>query len=148
MPHCTFIDRRTETLRYPPTMKHPNVQVLESVYAAFSRGDMKSVLDACADNVTFQVQGKSPLAGKYTKANFTTDLAGKLMGLSDGTFKLEVHDILASDLHAAVLVSCKLKRGGKDHEYRGVHVWRFDHGKPLAWYDYPRDLYQYDAIWS
>ena len=68
--------------------------------------------------------------------------------LSGGSLKVEIHDILASDLHACVLVTDKLTRNGKACEYRGVHVWRFQDGKPIAWYDYPRDLYQYDEIWG
>ena len=90
----------------------------------------------------------SKLAGKYTKANFAQDFAMKLQELSGGTLKIEVHDILASDLHATVLATDRLIREGKTIELRTVHVWRFEAGKPIAWYEYPRDLYQFDAIWS
>jgi ketosteroid isomerase-like protein len=47
-----------------------------------------------------------------------------------------------------VLATDKLTRNGKTLEYRTVHVWRIENGKPVAWYEYPRDLYQYDAIWE
>ena len=33
-------------------------------------------------------------------------------------------------------------------QMRMAHVWRMKHGKPVAWYAYPRDLYQFDAAWS
>ncbi len=128
-------------------MKHPNTALLEKLYADFAQGNVNAVLAACADQVTFQVPGKSPLAGKYTKATFV-QFATKLDELSGGTFKLDVHDVLASDLHAVVLATEKLTRGGKTSEYRAVHVWRMENGKPVAWYEYPRDLYQFDAIWG
>ena len=51
-------------------MKHPNAVLLEKLYSDFSKGDLASVLSVCADEITFQVAGKSKLAGKYTKANF------------------------------------------------------------------------------
>ncbi len=128
--------------------RHPNALVLEKLYADFAKGDFQGVLDACAENITFQVSGKSRLAGKYTKANFVSDFAARLRELSGNTLKLEVHDILAGDLHAAVLMTSRLERSGKTIEYRTVHVWRFDGNKPLAWYEYPRDLYHFDQIWN
>ena len=106
------------------------------------------MLDACSDIMTFQVPGKSPLAGKFTKANFIDGFAKKLAELSNNTYKLEVHDILAGDLHATVLGSVKVMTQGKSVELRTVHVWRFGEGRPLAWYEYPRDLYQFDATWG
>ncbi len=129
-------------------MKHPNAALLEQLYADFAQGNLPAVLDACADNVTFQIPGKSPLAGKYTKADFAQGFVMKLHELSGGTLKLEVHDVLASDRHGTVLLTDKLTRGGKTTELRIVHVWRFENGKPVAFYEYPRDLYQFDATWS
>lgn len=128
-------------------MKHPNVLTLEKIYADFARGDAQGVLSSCADTVTFQVPGKSKLAGKYTKSTFA-EFATKLHELSGGTFKLEVHDILASDQHGVVLSTHRLTRAGKVVEFRTVHIWRFEAGKPVAGYEYPRDLYQFDTIWS
>lgn len=129
-------------------MKHPNSLLLEKLYQDFSKGDLNAVLAVCADKVTFQVPGKGKLAGKYDKATFASGFAGKLMELSGGSFQAEVHDILASDLHAAVLATCSRLEHGKKIEYRTVHIWRFESGKPVAWYEYPRDLYQYDSIWA
>jgi hypothetical protein len=129
-------------------MKHPHALLLEKLYADFAKGDLASVLSACADQMTFQIPGKSRLAGKYTKETFVKDFAMKMGELSAGTIKLEVHDILASDRHAVALSTDHLTRGGKTVEYRTAHVWRFENGKPVAFYEYPRDLYQFDDIWS
>ena len=129
-------------------MKHPNVALLEKLYQDFSKGDIQAVLAACSDSITFQIPGKSKLAGKYTKATFERELVMKLQELSGGTLNVNVHDILASEQHATVLLSDRLIRDGKPVEMRIVHVWRFENGTPVAWYEYPRDLYQFDAIWS
>lgn len=128
-------------------MKHPHILVLEKLYSDFGKGDIPSVLAACADEMTFQVPGKSRLSGKYTRETFP-QFATKLHELSHGTVKIEVHDILASDQHAVALCSDRLQKLGKTFEYRTAHVWRFQNGKPVAWYEYPRDLYVYDEIWA
>ena len=118
------------------------------MYAHFFEGNFKALLAECDDAVTFQVAGKSPLAGKFTKENFESAFGAKLKELSGGTFKFEVHDVMASDIHATVLASAKLTAHGKPLELRTVHVWRFQNGKPIAGYEYSRDLYQFDAAWN
>lgn len=128
--------------------KHPNAAVLEKLYEDFAKGDLASVLDVCADSMTFQVAGKSKLAGKFDKKSFAEIFVPHLMELSGGTLKIEVHDILSSDRHAVALISDHLIRKGEKIQLRSAHVWRFENGKPVAWYEYPRDLYQYDTIWS
>lgn len=129
-------------------MPHPNVQTLTRLYEALAKGDVGAALSLCADGVTFQVPGKSKLAGKYDRATVGEGLFGKMTELGGGTFTSELHDITATDLHGMVLMTNTVTRDGKKHEYRAVHVWRLQGGKPVAWYEYPRDLYQYDAIWS
>jgi uncharacterized protein len=130
------------------TATHSNALLLKKLYSDFSRGDVSAVLAACAEEMTFSIPGKSALAGKYTKATFASDFVTKLMELSGGTIQLTVHDILANDQHGVALISETLTRNGQKLEFRGCHIWRFQNGKPLAGYAYPRDLYQYDQIWS
>jgi ketosteroid isomerase-like protein len=129
-------------------MKHPNAATLEKFYADLAKNDVSAALNLCTDNMTFQLAGKSRLAGKFTRSSFAEGWAAPLKELSGNTHKLEVHDVMASDLHGTVLATHRLTRSGKTVELRTVHVWRFEGGKPLAGYEYPRDLYQFDAIWS
>jgi ketosteroid isomerase-like protein len=129
-------------------MKHANALVVEKFYSEFSKKNWPALLAMCPDQITFQVPGKSKVAGKFTKGNFAQGFAMKLHELSEGTFQIDVHDILASDRHATVLATTRLTRLGKTIELRTVHVWRFEEGQPVAWYEYPRDLYQFDLIWS
>jgi ketosteroid isomerase-like protein len=129
-------------------MSHPNAELLKQIYANLAKGDLNAVLDACADEIKFSVPGKSPLAGTYTKANFARDLLGRAKELSGGTFQLTAHDILANDQHGCVLASHTVTRNGQKTEYRVCQIWRFTQGKPVAWYEYPRDLYQFDAVWG
>ncbi|MGZ3710909.1 MAG: nuclear transport factor 2 family protein [Bdellovibrionota bacterium] len=128
--------------------QHPNAQVLEKIYAHFVKGEIPAMLALCDDKIKFDVPGKSKLAGKYTKETFEAGFAAKHRELSGGDVKLEVHDIMASDRHGVALLSSTITRNGKPEVVRGAHVWRFENGKPVAWYDYAKDLYQYDSIWS
>ncbi|MCM0605909.1 MAG: nuclear transport factor 2 family protein [Xanthomonadaceae bacterium] len=129
-------------------MKHPNAKLFDKLYAAFKSGNYNTMLSHCDEKVTFQIAGQSKLAGKYDRMNFESGLGVKLKELSGGTFTTEIHDVMAGDLHAMVLMTNKVTRAGKTLEYRSVHVWRIQNGKPLAGYEYPRDMYQFDLIWS
>jgi hypothetical protein len=123
-------------------MTHSNQKVLEQIYENFSNGNTTIALAACADNITFQIAGKN--GGKFTKTDFFTGYLAKLS--AKGPFKLEIHDVLANDRHGIVLASNFFTRGAETTQIRTVHVWRFENGKPVAWYEYPRDLYQFDAV--
>jgi ketosteroid isomerase-like protein len=129
-------------------MKHPNAELLEKLYASFSKGDFASFLAQCPDGITFQAAGKSSLAGKYTKENFVSGFAEPMRELCGNSLKVEVHDVLASDRHGIALATYSLTKDGKQVQLRTAHVWRFENGKPVAWYEYSRDLYQFDAIFQ
>jgi ketosteroid isomerase-like protein len=129
-------------------MQHPHTAVLEKIYANFAKGDIPSLLSLCADNITFQIAGKSKLAGKYTKDTVAQGYFAKQAEMSGNEVKFEVHEIMASDRHAVALVSNFVTRKGETVQMRAAHIWRFENGKPVAWYEYPRDMYQFDSTWS
>jgi ketosteroid isomerase-like protein len=122
--------------------------ILKKFYAGLAKLEFKGILADAAPNVTFQIPGKGKLAGKYDAKTFESDLGAKMRELGGENFSFELHELMTSDRHAMVLGTVKLTRKGKAHEYRTAHVWRIEGGKPLAGYEYPRDLYQYDAIWE
>lgn len=125
-------------------MKAQHEEVLKKFYALASAGQFVQAFELGAPGISFQVPGKSPLAGKYTRETIV-EFQSRLSKVTQGTYQLTVHDVLASDLHGTVLASEKFTINSKTHEFRLVHVWRFENGKPLAGYLYARDLYAFDA---
>lgn len=122
-------------------MAHPNQKTLEAMYEQYAAGNMPGFLSPCAPNCTFQVAGKN--GGKFNKETFPEYFA-KLS--AKGAFRFDMHEILASDRHGIVLASDFFTRNGDTTQVRTVHVWRFENGQPVAWYEYPRDLYQFDGL--
>lgn len=129
-------------------MSHPHSVLLENLYMEYAKGEFAKVLAMCADEITFQVSGKSRLAGKFNKETFVTKFVAPMRELTGNTLKLEVHDIMASDRHAVVLASHHFIHNGEKIQLRTAHVWRFENNKPVAWYEYPRDMYAYDMVFS
>jgi ketosteroid isomerase-like protein len=130
-----------------PQMHDPqNVTRIESMYECFSRGDFDGMMELVAPNATFELKGKSPLAGKYTREKFGTEWKAKIEAYGKGSFQMDVHDVLASDRHGLVLGTVTWKLNGKSTQLRTVHVWRIENGVPVAGYEYPRDLYALDEL--
>jgi uncharacterized protein len=54
---------------------------------------------------------------------------GRLLELTGGTFRLDVHDILANDTHGIVLVTTHAERDGRTLASRRVDIWHLADGK-------------------
>jgi ketosteroid isomerase-like protein len=111
------------------TAQHANVQQARRGYEAFSKGDMATVSELMADDVVWHVGGNNSLSGDYKGKDAVFGFFGKLMELTDGTFKLEVHDILANDEHSAILVRTSAQKGAKKLDSKAVHI---THTNPAA----------------
>jgi hypothetical protein len=87
---------------------------------------------------TFPVE---PLAGEYVGKGEVLDFFGKMTNLYQGSLKLEVLDILASDMHGVVLTREAAQYGGRDVEFRSVHVWETSGGKLKRFHVFYDDAY-------
>src|SRR6202521_4925284 len=131
------------------TAQHANVQRSRRAYEAFGKGDMATVGELMADDVVWHVGGSSPLSGDYKGKDAVFGFFGKLMQLTDGTFKLEVHDILANDDHSVTLVRTTAERNGKKLEGRAVHVTHNDsEGKVKEFWSFEENQAAGDAFFS
>jgi len=129
-------------------MAHPNQEVLRRVYEAFGRGDIPALLDLFADDVKWHAGGRSPLAGDYEGHEAVVSFFTKLMELSGGTFRLEIHDITASDDHVVALVHETGERDTKILDENFIHVWHVRGGKVTEFWDAGANQYAWDEFWA
>jgi ketosteroid isomerase-like protein len=128
--------------------EHPNVERLRKGYAAYSSGDMETITELFDENLLWHVAGRSQLAGDYKGRDQVFGFFGKLMELSDGTSKIEVHDILANDEHGVAIVTGTATRNGKSLSGQDVHTFHLRDGKVVEFWDSPLDQYEADEFWS
>jgi ketosteroid isomerase-like protein len=129
-------------------MAHPNEDLLRRGYEAFAKADMPAVQAFFADDIAWHVPGRSPLSGDYKGAQEVLGFLGKSMEQTQGTFGLEVHDLLADDEHGVALVVARGQREGKSLEDRQVHVLHVQGGKVTEFWAHPGDQYAVDEFWS
>jgi uncharacterized protein len=115
-----------ETGRGGTVTEHPNVERARRGYDAFAKGDLATLSELMADNVVWHVKGVGPLNGDYRGRDQVFGFFGRLAEETGGTFRLEVHDILANDDHTAVLATLSSSRGGKSVSIPVVNVTHND----------------------
>jgi ketosteroid isomerase-like protein len=129
-------------------MAHPNEDLARQGYEAFARADMQQVSEFLADDVVWHVGGRGPLAGDYRGKEEVLGFLVKTMELTGGTFRLDIHDILANDEHAVVLVVARAEREGRTLEDRQVHVQHVKDGRVVEFWTHPGDQYAIDEFLS
>ena len=63
-----------------------------------------------AEGLRYHVPGRSPIAGDYEGAAQVVEFFGRLFELSGGTFRVELHDVVANDQHTVALFNVRAGR--------------------------------------
>jgi uncharacterized protein len=95
-----------------------------------------------------ELPGRSPLAGDHDGVAQVLGFFGRVFELSQGTFRTELHDVVANDEHAVALFTARADRAGRRLEDRIVEVFHIRDGKATEAWIYPADLYVSDEFWS
>src|SRR5271170_5220450 len=96
-----------------PMGAHENGELIRSGYEAFSKGDMETIAKIFASDIRWSVSGQNQISGTYDGHDETFAFFGRLMELTDSTFSVGVHDLLATDDHVVVLAKESASRDGK-----------------------------------
>ena len=130
-------------------MAHPHEDLVRETFAASGRGDIGALRDQYfADGIRLHYPGRSPLAGDYDGIVQVLGFFGRAVELSGGTFRTELHDVIANDEHTVALFTARADRDGRRLEDRIVEVFHICDGKAAEAWIYPADLYASDEFWS
>jgi uncharacterized protein len=109
--------------------EHPNVELTRRGYEAFAKGDLATLSELIADDVTWHQNGVGSLSGTYHGRDEVFGFFGRLAEETAGTFRLDVHDVLANDEHAVALCTVSASRGDKSIETPVANVSHLRDGK-------------------
>ncbi len=130
-------------------MAHPNEALIRRGFEAFSKGDMDTLRNEfLAPDIKYHVPGKSPISGDYSGVDEVLGFFGKVFELTGGTFRVELHDVLANDEHGIALSPATGQRDGKTLHDNGVLVFHFKDGKTSEVWLHPGDVYASDEFFS
>jgi hypothetical protein len=126
---------------------HPNLERAHAGYEAFAAGDLTAVSDLLSDDIVWHSGGSNVLTGDYVGKEAVLGFFGLLMQESGGSFRNDIHDMLANDEHGVALVTMSATRGGESFEGRMVHVFHMSDDKMTEFWAIPEDQSGYDEFW-
>jgi ketosteroid isomerase-like protein len=129
-------------------MNATNEELLRQGYEAFATGDLATVQALFADEIVWHSGGANQMTGDYAGHQEVLGYFGRLMELTGGTFRLEIHDILANEMHGIVLVTVHGERNGRVVALREVNIWHLENGKAMEFWAFPEDSYQMDQFFG
>jgi ketosteroid isomerase-like protein len=127
-----------------------NAAALRKGYDAFSRGDMDALRnDLFAPGIVWHQGGRNQVSGDYQGVDSVLGLFEKFFQLTDGTFRVELHDVLATDEHVVALATTFGQRGGKSIQHgQYSHVCHFRDDRLSEAWIVNVDPYEADEIFA
>jgi uncharacterized protein len=129
-------------------MANPNEELLRRGYEAFAAGDIEGVLAVFADDIAWHVGGESLISGDYDGHQEVLGFLGRLVEITGGTFRLDVHDVLANDTHGVALATAYAQRGDRTLDMRQVQMWHLAGGKATEFWTFAEDSAELDQFFS
>lgn len=129
-------------------MGHPNEDRIRTGYEAFSGGDFAALNELFADDIVWHLGGRNQLSGDHSGKEAVFGVFAKSAELTGGTFRLDIHDVLANDEHGVALVTASGERDGKRLEDRQVHVFHISDGIVTEHWSHTSDQYTVDEFLS
>lgn len=127
---------------------HPNERLLRREYEVRARQDYGRLIELFSDDIVWHVPGRNAISGVYRGKSEVMDYVRCRQALAGGTFEITVEDVLANDRHGVVIASGRATRRGKDYEWRGHGLYRFEDGKIAECWLLPEDPVLFDEIWT
>ena len=129
-------------------MAHPNEEIVRSGFDAFAKGDVDTLRQLFDQDAVWHVPGRSPLSGDHRGMDAILGFLARTMELTGGTFRAEVHDVVADDEHAVAIYVTRGEREGRTLESRDVLVSHIRSGKLAEAWLLSADLYAVDEFFS
>jgi len=129
-------------------MAHPNEELVRRGYEAFSRADVPAVLSLFGPDIVWHVPGRSLLAGDYNGPDGVLEFFGKLVEMTAGSFRIDIHDVLATDDHVVALVKTSGTRNGTPFTFDDAHIWHVQDGRATEFWGLSTAPYEEDAVFS
>jgi ketosteroid isomerase-like protein len=126
-----------------------NVELARKGYQAFNDQDIETVNNLLNEDAVWHVGGTSKLAGDKKGRKAILEFFMEFGQITEGSYKADIHDILANDEHTIILGTEHATRGGKKHSARFVDVVHpDDDGKVKEFWRFSEDQAALDAFFA
>lgn len=128
-------------------MAHPNEDLLRRGYEAFRSGDLDTMSELFADDITWRASGDSPLSGEFHGQQEVFANFARIPELTSA-FDMQIHDVLANDEHAVGMVKMHAERNGQSMDGDAIHVYHVEDGQVTEAWIVQVDQAAWDEFWA
>ena len=125
---------------------HLNVARITDTFAAFAKGDLAVLNDVLASDVLWHQGGRNQLSGDYHGRDAVLGFLGKMMQVTQGSFHVDVHAVLADDEHGVALVTLTASRDARKIAVSAADVMHLRDGKVTEVWAILADQYAFDEL--
>jgi uncharacterized protein len=128
--------------------EHPNVARMREGYQAFGKGDLAVLEQLMTEDVRWHVAGRTPLSGTYEGRSAVFEFFGKVMELTEGSFRVEPLTLLADDRYGCAPVRITAHRGDRHLDVMNVQASRLVDGRVAEFWDTTTDTEASEAFYA
>jgi ketosteroid isomerase-like protein len=110
-------------------MAHPNEELVRRAFDAFAKGDVDTLRELTDPDAVWHNPGRNQLSGDHRGVDAILRFFAKTAELTGGTFRADLHDVVANDDHAVAIYVARAEREGRTFETRSVLVQHIRNGK-------------------
>jgi ketosteroid isomerase-like protein len=123
---------------------HPGEVLIRTFYAARARGDREMVRGFLAPGVVWHEAGsRPPYTGSLHGPEAVMAMIDKALEVTNGTFRLDLHDVLANDRHVVALVEWTATREDRELSGREAAIFHVEE----AWF-HPDVMEAVNEFWQ
>ena len=132
-----------------PLREHPNALRIRALLAAFRERDLAAIQAAIPEHAVWHFPGRQgALAGSHAGRGAILAFLGQVVALTQGSFHLELEDVIASDRSAAVFFRGHATRAGRTLDNPTCLRMRIEAGQIVEIWEFVWDLHAVDAFWA
>ena len=129
--------------------EHPNATRIRELFAAFRERDLATIQAAIPERAVWHFPGRhGALAGSHAGRGAILVFLGQVVALTQGTFHLELEDVIANDTSGAVFFRGHGARGQRTLDNPTCLRMRIEAGQIVEIWEFVWDLYAVDAFWA
>ena len=132
--------------------EHPHAQLVRDFHDQqnlfYAGGEQTKVAAMLTEDVAWHVPGESEISNVYRGRDDVLRHFARRRELTNATFRITVHGVLADDERAVILASGECSRGGRRDRWRTVSVFRIERDRIAECWVMPYDQALFDSIWE
>lgn len=128
---------------------HPNATRVRELFVAFRNRDLATIQQVISDDAVWHFPGRhGQIAGSHQGRDAILAFLLKVQALTEGSFHLELIDVIANDTRAVALFRGHAQRNGKTLDNPTCLVMRMRDASVVEVWEYVWDLYHVDDFWT